>query len=133
MRFRVRNENFIFFIVVLAVLLVGLVTALVIGGWYKYPPVMERSSQAPAAGPDIAVPVAGGVSRADDVTLLARIIQAEAADEPYHGKVAVGAVVLNRVRHASFPNSIPGLFNRWPTAASGCRCSRMLTRLPGRP
>ncbi|MBE0467873.1 MAG: hypothetical protein IBX71_11715 [Candidatus Desulforudis sp.] len=60
MRFRVRNENFIFIIVVLAVLLVGLVTALVIGGWYKYPPVMERSSQAPAAGPDVAVPVAGG-------------------------------------------------------------------------
>lgn len=41
-----------------------------------------------------------------DVYLLARLISAEARGEPYVGQVAVGAVVLNRVRHASFPNSI---------------------------
>ena len=41
--------------------------------------------------------------------LLARIISAEARGEPYIGQVAVGAVVLNRVRHPSFPNSVAGV------------------------
>ena len=41
--------------------------------------------------------------------LLARIISAEARGEPYEGQVAVGAVVLNRVEHPSFPNSIAGV------------------------
>ncbi len=41
--------------------------------------------------------------------LLARLISAEARGEPYVGQVAVGAVVLNRVRHPSFPNTIPGV------------------------
>ncbi|MBE6936475.1 MAG: spore cortex-lytic enzyme [Ruminococcaceae bacterium] len=41
--------------------------------------------------------------------LLARIISAEARGEPYEGQVAVGAVVLNRVRHPSFPNSLSGV------------------------
>jgi len=44
-----------------------------------------------------------------NVTLLARIISAEARGEPYIGQVAVGAVVLNRVEHPSFPNSISGV------------------------
>ena len=44
-----------------------------------------------------------------DVDLLARLISAEARGEPYEGQVAVGAVVLNRVKHASFPNSISGV------------------------
>lgn len=44
-----------------------------------------------------------------DVYLLARIIGAEARGESYTGQVAVGAVVLNRVRHSSFPDSIAGV------------------------
>lgn len=48
---------------------------------------------------------ADGNSRA----LLARLISAEARGEPYVGQVAVGAVVLNRVAHPSFPNSISGV------------------------
>ena len=44
-----------------------------------------------------------------DEYLLARLISAEARGEPYEGQVAVGAVVLNRVRHMSFPNSISGV------------------------
>lgn len=44
-----------------------------------------------------------------DVYLLARLISAEARGEPYTGQVAVGAVVLNRVRHPSFPNTIAGV------------------------
>ena len=49
-----------------------------------------------------------------DVDMLARLISAEARGEPYTGQVAVGAVVLNRVRHSSFPNSIAGvIYQPW--------------------
>ncbi len=51
---------------------------------------------------------ATGASNAD-YNLLARIISAEARGEPYSGQVAVGAVVLNRVEHPSFPNSVSGV------------------------
>lgn len=44
-----------------------------------------------------------------DYNLLARLISAEARGEPYVGQVAVGAVVLNRVSHPSFPNTISGV------------------------
>ena len=44
-----------------------------------------------------------------DIELLARIINAESRGEPYMGQVAVGAVILNRVRHPSFPNTISGV------------------------
>ena len=44
-----------------------------------------------------------------DVALLARLIHAEARGESYTGQVAVGAVVLNRVRSSSFPNTISGV------------------------
>jgi N-acetylmuramoyl-L-alanine amidase len=50
----------------------------------------------------------GGYSNAD-VYLLARTIYAEGRGEPYTGQVAIGAVVLNRVRHPSFPNTISGV------------------------
>ncbi len=45
----------------------------------------------------------------NDLNLLARIIHAEARGEPYKGQVAVGAVVLNRVKSSSFPNTIAGV------------------------
>ena len=44
-----------------------------------------------------------------DVWLLARLISAEARGEPDVGQVAVGAVVLNRVRHPSFPSTVSGV------------------------
>lgn len=44
-----------------------------------------------------------------DLKLLSRLIYGEARGESYRGKVAVGAVVLNRVKSASFPNSISGV------------------------
>lgn len=43
---------------------------------------------------------------ADDTTLLGALIQAEAGNQPYDGKLAVGAVVLNRVKNGRYPNSI---------------------------
>ena len=42
----------------------------------------------------------------DEMLLLASLIQAEAGGEPYEGQVAVGAVVMNRVRNGGYPNSI---------------------------
>jgi N-acetylmuramoyl-L-alanine amidase len=44
-----------------------------------------------------------------NIYLLARIISAEARGEPYTGQVAVGAVVLNRVEHPSFPDTLSGV------------------------
>lgn len=44
-----------------------------------------------------------------DVYLLAKCIHAEARGEPYMGQVAVGAVVLNRVKSSNFPNTISGV------------------------
>lgn len=49
------------------------------------------------------------VNRQTDEYLLARLIHGEARGEPYVGKVAVAAVVLNRVKHPSFPNTIAGV------------------------
>ncbi|MHC1696071.1 MAG: spore cortex-lytic enzyme [Eubacteriales bacterium] len=56
----------------------------------------------------IAVSTSGGAT-SNDINLLAQLISAEARGEPYSGQVAVGAVVLNRVKHPSFPNSIAGV------------------------
>jgi len=44
-----------------------------------------------------------------DVELLARLIHGEARGEPYVGMVAVGAVVLNRVKSSKFPNTLAGV------------------------
>ena len=46
---------------------------------------------------------------ASDVNLLARVISAEARGEPYTGQVAVGAVILNRIEHPSFPDTLAGV------------------------
>lgn len=48
-------------------------------------------------------------NQSNNVALLAKVISAEARGEPYTGQVAVGAVILNRVDHPSFPNSISGV------------------------
>lgn len=46
---------------------------------------------------------------ASDTQLLARAVNGEARGEPYEGQVAVAAVILNRVKHSSFPNTISGV------------------------
>ena len=48
-------------------------------------------------------------SNSSDVNLLARAIYGEARGEPYVGQVAVGAVILNRVKSSQFPNTIAGV------------------------
>ena len=44
-----------------------------------------------------------------NIYLLAKIISAEARGEPYTGQVAVGAVILNRIEHPSFPDTLSGV------------------------
>lgn len=64
----------------------------------------------PATLAALGLPAAGMGGETDaDWRLLARIISAEARGEPYQGQVAVGAVVLNRVEHPSFPDSVAGV------------------------
>lgn len=48
-------------------------------------------------------------NNSSNVNLLARVIYGEARGEPYTGQVAVGAVVMNRVKSSSFPNTISGV------------------------
>lgn len=50
-----------------------------------------------------------GATSSTDLNLLARVVYGEARGEPYTGQVAVAAVVLNRVRSSSFPNSVAGV------------------------
>lgn len=52
---------------------------------------------------------ASGSSNTSDIQLMARAINGEARGEPYEGQVAVGAVILNRVKSSKFPNTIAGV------------------------
>ncbi|SDK20139.1 cell wall hydrolase [Natronincola ferrireducens] len=66
-----------------------------------------------AAATNTQSPSRGGSQRDEDIYWLSRIIHAEAQGEPYQGKVAVGNVILNRVRSGKFPNTIYGvIFDR---------------------
>ncbi len=51
----------------------------------------------------------GSTSGSADLNLIARAVYGEARGEPYVGQVAVAAVIMNRVRSSSFPNSIAGV------------------------
>ena len=62
-----------------------------------------------SSGRAVAASAGAGTSYSGDVELLARLIHGEARGEPYVGMVAVGAVVLNRVRSSKFPNTIAGV------------------------
>ena len=62
----------------------------------------------------LGMPVSGSgssntTSSSHDVALLAKVISAEARGEPYAGQVAVGAVILNRMEHPSFPSTLAGV------------------------
>ncbi len=55
---------------------------------------------------DVSYAASGSTS---DLQLMARAINGEARGEPYEGQVAVGAVILNRVKSSQFPNTIAGV------------------------
>lgn len=64
-------------------------------------------------------PSQGGYSQSE-LNLLARVVHGEAAGESYEGKVAVAAVVLNRVRSSIFPNTIAGvIYEPWQFSCVG--------------
>lgn len=51
----------------------------------------------------------GGASQTNDLYLLSRIISAEGRGEPYNGQIAIGAVIFNRIKHPSFPDTLAGV------------------------
>ena len=88
-----------------------------------------------AAQAQAAVQNAPAAASYDETTILAATIQLEAGNEPYEGQVAVGAVIMNRVRSGGYPNSISGVVYQAgqfsvsgriaATAASGVKSSCM--------
>lgn len=62
-----------------------------------------------SSGTAVAASSSTSSSYQSDVELLARLIYGEARGEPYVGMVAVGAVVLNRVKSSKFPNTLAGV------------------------
>jgi N-acetylmuramoyl-L-alanine amidase len=72
-------------------------------------PATARALGMPASAAAAQVGSTQGINRNADEYLLARTIHGEARGEPYVGKVAVGAVVLNRTKSPSFPNTIAGV------------------------
>jgi len=70
--------------------------------------VVGRSTAA-ALGLNLTGSVSAAAYNESETYLLGRLVHGEARGEPYVGKVAVAAVVLNRVRSSSFPNTIAGV------------------------
>ena len=66
-------------------------------------------STAAALGLTLSGSVSASAYNESESYLLGRLVHGEARGEPYVGKVAVAAVVLNRVKSASFPNTIAGV------------------------
>ncbi|MCC8028906.1 MAG: cell wall hydrolase [Lachnospiraceae bacterium] len=90
----------------------------------------QAAAENAASSETVAVSTGTAVSAtADDTTLLAALIQCEAGRESYDGQLAVGAVVMNRVKSGSFPNSISGVIYQSGqfTPASNGRLSQVLS------
>ncbi|KHF38805.1 cell wall hydrolase [Halalkalibacter okhensis] len=68
----------------------------------------NKNSSMLMVGETLTIPASISTAEKD---LLARLVRAEAEGEPYAGKVAVATVVLNRVAHKDFPNTVTGVIN----------------------
>jgi N-acetylmuramoyl-L-alanine amidase len=84
---------------------VGKSTYKALGMTGSYNVLAQQSNQNSQSGQS------GGVNgfSSSDVYLLARTIHAEGRGEPYVGQVAIGAVILNRIRSSQFPNTVAGV------------------------
>jgi len=73
--------------------------------------IAGRQTQSKLFGSTASTTAARGISNytSTDLYWLSRIIHAEAEAEPYAGKVAVGNVIINRVKSSAFPNTIKGV------------------------
>lgn len=89
---------------------------------------LQKAAEEAAAAKAAQVQSAGTVqneavaANVDDVTLLAALIQCEAGNEPYEGQLAVGAVVMNRLRSGRYAGSIYGVIyqsGQFPPAGRG--------------
>ncbi len=82
----------------------------------------------------LAIPPALGTSWERSVECLTQAIYYEAATEPDEGKRAVAQVVLNRVRHPAFPNTVCGVVYQGSERRTGCQfsftCDGSLARQP---
>src|SRR5574338_567668 len=144
--------------------LLGLATALAIGGAAHSTPELPRGSEAapPAAAPLLirqlpaaealqvnqTIPLASGpnpaaapfrftgdsAARTRALECLASAVYYEAGNQDADGERAVAQVVLNRVRHPAFPNSVCGVVYQGSTRATGCQftftCDGSLYRRP---
>ena len=81
------------------IFIISLILVLIFAIWFiKYNSNLEEGNVYAASS-----------SSTSDIQLMARAINGEARGEPYTGQVAVAAVVLNRVKSSSFPNTISGV------------------------
>lgn len=100
-------------IILISVIITALVIALYISYNYEsfeiydsvYAAIKDQSSTSTKKNTDQSSIDNSG----DMVDLLARLINGEARGEPYKGQVAVGAVVMNRVKSSEFPDTISGV------------------------
>lgn len=83
------------------IIAISLLTAVI--GVFGYMAIAENSMPGPFET------VYAQNSRDKEIQLLARCVNGEARGEPYIGQVAVAAVILNRVRHPSFPDTLTGV------------------------
>jgi spore germination cell wall hydrolase CwlJ-like protein len=82
----------------------------------------EEAAAAAAQAEAVTVQNEAVAASVDDVTLLAALIQCEAGNESYEGQLAVGAVVMNRVRSGGYPSTVYDVVyqrSQFPPAASG--------------
>ena len=85
--------------------------------------ISQTGTAGPQTLPALGISI-GSVPSATEqnINLLARIVSAEARGEPYVGQVAVGAVILNRIEHPSFPDTLSGVI--YQNAASAYNAAR---------
>ncbi|MBW5447736.1 LysM peptidoglycan-binding domain-containing protein [Cohnella sp. CFH 77786] len=85
------------------------------------PEFLDPASRKTAVAPKAAAKAAPEIDPAD-LELLAKLVQVEAGNEPYEGKLAVASVVMNRVRDPDFPNTVKGVIYapyQFPPAGNG--------------
>ena len=89
----------------------------------------------PATAAALGISLSGGSAgqaaayHESEIYTLARLVHGEARGEPYVGKVAVAAVVLNRVRSSAFPNTISGVI--YQAGAFDCVADGQINLAPG--
>ncbi|MFA5537029.1 MAG: cell wall hydrolase [Bacillota bacterium] len=89
------------------------VSLVLIGGQPPFNNGQQEIFAVEMSSTEASLPVQGGVGHPtgnkDELHLLSRVVAAESEGEPFEGQVAVAAVLLNRVKSPSFPNTVAGV------------------------